>query len=539
MASINRKKMKLEFILLLTLSIKFIVAIGNGDPTAQTQQGIYVGRQTKVNDTTVNFWVGVPYAQHPVGNLRWKPPQPLPHESGIKPAFIPNACPQGNNFEPPFTEACLSLNVYAPEHLTNLPVFVWIHGGSFTGGAGLVYNPDLLIATSVAHSSPIVVVTINYRLGFLGFIADQGLYDERSGANNRSTTGNYGILDQMMALDWLKENIRGFGGNPEQITIGGESAGGISVTMLLTSPLMKDNVFQRAIIQSGGLWPNYASKLEDAINNSGNILRTAVSCSTVECLRNLSVKQILAVQNVVASKNIFGLAAPPVIDAYAIDDIMENNYARGHFKKVPVLVGTTRNETNPFTCGHFKNSATVAQVQAFLNTLYNATIISKIPDFYGSLSSADNPLTYLNIVYSDSWAHCASRRIASTFASSNLPSYLFTYNHALPIASACDSTAHGTDLVMLFPSILDGKYKLTVEEEELSKNMMLYWTNFIRTGNPNFQGSFANWEAYSIISDSDLALDLQPQLRNGFYNTTCSGFWDLYAVTNRTESIFF
>ncbi|CAF1691968.1 unnamed protein product, partial [Adineta ricciae] len=123
------------------------------------------------------------------------------------------------------------------------------------------------------------VVSINYRLGLLGFLADQALYDEKSGINNRSTTGNYGILDQMMALDWIKKNVFGFGGNPNEITIGGESAGGVSVSILLTSPLVPDGTFQRTIIESGGLWPNLISTFEDAINHTGKVLRAATNCT--------------------------------------------------------------------------------------------------------------------------------------------------------------------------------------------------------------------------------------------------------------------
>jgi carboxylesterase type B len=338
-----------------------MIIASNSSPRAQTNQGVYIGQQTTVNGSNVNYWYGIPYAQQPIGNLRWMPPQSLPTSNGTQFAYTSNACPQGSSFEPPFTEACLTLNVHAPENATNLPVYVWIHGGGFTGGAGIHYNTTPLVGTSISHSVPIVAVTINYRLGLLGFLADQALYDEKSGMNNRSTTGNYGILDQMMALDWIKKNIHGFGGNPEEITIGGESAGGISVSILLTSPLVMNGTFQRTIIESGGLWPNFVSTFEDAINNTGNILRIVMKCTTVQCLRNLTVKQILSVQGIIASKSIFGVAATPVIDDYVLNDIMENNYARGNFKKVPVLIGSTTNETNLFTCAHFHDSATIAR----------------------------------------------------------------------------------------------------------------------------------------------------------------------------------
>jgi carboxylesterase type B len=524
--------------LLLISSMISIVTASNNEPRAQTQQGIYIGRQITIHGTNVNYWGGIPYAQQPVGNLRWKPPQPLVFSNDTNFAYMPNACPQGSGVDPPFTEACLTLNVHAPENVNNLPVYVWIHGGSFTGGSGMGYNATPFVSTSINHAVPVVVVTINYRLGLLGFLADQALYDEKTGINNRSTTGNYGMLDQMMALDWIKKNIHGFGGNPEQITIGGESAGGISVTILITSPLVKKGTFQRAIIQSGSIWPNAVITLENAINNSGSILRSAANCTTVECLRNLTVKEILKIQGTIAARSLFGVAARPVIDDYVLNDIMENSYARGNFQKVPVLVGSNTNETSSFTCPHFNGSATIDQVQEFFTTIYNTTIINKIPDIYGPISTASNPLTYLNIVYSNSWAHCGSRRITAKFSSSQVPSYLFTYNHLIPISPPCRGVAHAAELPMLFPTLLHAffpNYNFTAEEQQLSTNMMLYWANFIRTSNPNFEGSLANWDAYSVISDNDFVLNIQPQMRNYYYNATCSHFWDLYAVTNSTS----
>jgi carboxylesterase type B len=535
--------MKVEVLVLvqlMSLIIPIIIA-DNNFLRAQTKQGVYIGRQTTINSTNVNYWYGIPYAQQPIGNLRWMPPQPLAASNSTNVAYTPNACPQRGSFGVPLTEACLTLNVYAPENANNLPVYVWIHGGSFTGGAGIQYDATSFVNTSINYSVPIVVVTINYRLGLLGFLADTALYDEKSGMNNRSTTGNYGILDQMMALDWIKKNIQGFGGNPEQITIGGESAGGISVTVLLTSPLIIKGTFQGAIIESGNIWPNYVSSLQNAINSTGNVLRVSVNCTTVQCLRNITVDEILTVQNIIASKNIFGVSANPVIDGYVLNDIMENSYARGDFQKVPVLIGSTTNETTLFTCPLFHDSATTAQVQAFFTTVYNATIISQIPTIYGPISAYNNPLAYLNIVYSDSWAHCGSRRIASKFSSYGVPSYFYTYNHLIPVVPSCLGVAPAAELPMLFPGFLPyfyPNYNLTALEQQLSTNMMLYWANFIRTSNPNYQESQTNWDAYLTTSDNDFVLDIHLQMRNYYYNTTCSGLWDQYAVTNSTSTSF-
>lgn len=530
--------------LLLTLFVSIIVTgtrMSHSLPMAQTQQGVYIGVQTPINGTNINYWYGIPYAQDPTGNLRWVPPQPLPISNGSHTAFVPRVCPQQNSFGVEFTESCLTLNVHSPENAQNLPVYVWIHGGSFTSGAGAEYEANPFVSTSVIHSIPIVVVTINYRLGLLGFLADEALFDEKSGIGNRSTTGNYGILDQMMALDWIKKNIAGFGGDPEQITIGGESAGGISVTVLLTSPLTTKGSFQRAIVQSGGLWPDDASPLQKAINDTGSILRAMTNCTTVQCLRSLKVEEILKIQDIIAAKNIFGASASPVIDDYVLTEIMENSYAKGNFQRVPVLIGSNKNETSLFTCPYFKEVANETQVQAFFNLIYNATIVSAIPNFYGPISAYNNPLAYLNTVYTDSWAHCGSRRIAYRFSSYGLPSYLYTYNHLIQAGSSCLGVAHALELLMIFPDLIPAfypGYHFNALEEQLSKEMMLYWASFIRTSNPNYSGNPANWDAYTSTSDNDFVLDINPQMRERYYNFTCSDLWDLYAVTNSTSYAF-
>ena len=524
---------KAVFVILL---VSLIISVGKADttlPTAETQQGTYIGQRKVVEGVNVNYWYGIPYAQQPIGNLRWRPPEPLPKSKATNYAYIPNACPQNDGFGISLTESCLTLNVYAPENARHLPVYVWIHGGSFTVGAGIQYDAIPFIVTSIVNSIPIVIVTINYRLGFLGFLADRALYDESSGMNNRSTTGNYGILDQLMALGWIKKNIKDFGGNPKQITVGGQSAGGISITILLTSPLVGENTFQRAILQTGASWPNSVSNLEQAITRSGNILRNTVNCTTVQCLRNLTVNAVLLVQNIITSGNVFAVAAYPVIDGYVLNDTMTRNYAKGQFKNVPLLLGSNTNETALFTCPVFNGIANTLQVQAFFNLRYNATIVSGIPIVYGPISNYSSPLTYLNKVLTDSTYYCTARRVASQFASTEAPAYLYTYNYLIPATPPCVGVHHGAELVMFFPSVLPffyPNYNLTSLEQQLSTNMSLYWASFIRTGNPNYAGSPAKWLPYRPSCDADFVLDINPRMRDRSHESICSTFWDPFAA---------
>ncbi len=301
--------------------------------------------------------------------------------------------------------------------------------------------------------------------------------------------------------------------------------------------MIANGIFQRAIVQSGSIWPNAVGDLQEAINNTGNVLRAVTNCTTVQCLRSLTVDQIIMVQNIIASKSIVGAAAFPVIDGYVLNDILENYYARGNFQKVPILIGSTPNETASLTCPIFNGTANSTQVQAFFKTLYNTTIVDEIPTIYGPISAYTNPLTYLNIVYSDAWMHCGSRRIASKFSRYGLPSYLYTYNHLIHGMPACLGVAHATELFMLFPSILHyvyPSYNFSASEQQLSTNMMLYWANFIHKSNPNYNRNPANWDVYRNSIDDDFVLDINSQMRNHYYNPTCSRFWDRYAVTNST-----
>lgn len=530
-----------SLLMLLILQINWQPITSNDTLMAQTQQGIYIGRQVTINGTNVSYWYGIPYAQQPIGNLRWVPPQALPMSNNTMNAYIPNACPQASNPGISVNESCLTLNVYAPSNASNLPVFVWIHGGSFTSGAGAQYNAAPFVSTSIIGFVPVVVVTINYRLGFFGFLADEELYNEGSASNNKSTTGNYGILDQIMALNWIKENIGGFGGNPNEITIGGESAGGISVNILLTSSVVTTGTFQKAIVQSGSIWPDSVSILQSAINSTGNFLRNKVNCTTVLCLRNITVSQILEVQNILASQSLFGISASPVIDGYVLTDTMEDNYVKGYFQKVPLLVGSNTNETSVFTCPFFNSTATVSQVQAFFNRVYGSSITNKIPTVYGPISAYDNPLSYLNTVFSDSWGHCGSRRVASTFSSYSLPSYFYTYNHLLSAAPSCYGVAHAAELPMFFRSVLLDlypNYNFTTSEQQLSQHMILYWANFIHNSNPNYNGDPETWTTYQTSSDNDLVIDVNSQMRNHYYNATCSGLWDKYAPMSSGQASY-
>lgn len=246
------------------------------------------------------------------------------------------------------------------------------------------------------------------------------------------------------------------------------------------------------------------------------------------------MNELLDAQDIVGSKARCEMLVSPVIDGYVLQDTMENSYVKGNFQKVPILVGSNANETAFITCTQFNETANVTQVEAFFKTLYNTTIINDIHRIYGSIVDYNSPLIYLNIVFSDSWAHCGSRRIVSHFTNYGVPSFWYTYNHVLPVTPPCQGAFHVAELLMIFPYLLPylyPHYSFTPLEEQLSTDMILYWTNFIRTSNPNNGSNLTLWDNYHTSLDNDFVLDINLRMRTSYYNFSCSQLWDRYVGT--------
>ena len=282
-------------------------------------------------------FLGLPYAAPPTGNLRWRPPQPPAHWRGVRDAtsFAPS-CPQNPSANPflppgPMSEDCLYLNVYTPAPRSSdeggRPVLVWIHGGGLTQDGGRNYDPTTLAADGV------VVVTINYRLGALGFLAHPALAARPGGP-----AGNYGLMDQQAALRWVQANIRRFGGNPHNVTIAGESAGGLSVLAQMVSPGSR-GLFQKAIIQSGAFALNQQPLA--AAETAGEAFAAKAGCpdQTAACLRKLPVADLV---------NSPFVGIPGVVDGQVLTEPIGTALAAGRFARVPVLDGTNHDEERIF-----------------------------------------------------------------------------------------------------------------------------------------------------------------------------------------------
>jgi para-nitrobenzyl esterase len=283
-------------------------------------------------------WRGIPFAAPPVGDLRWRPPQPVAHWDGARQAtgFAPACMQTGVSMPgeaPPVTsEDCLYLNVWSPKGADKLPVIVWIHGGGWTNGATAMplYSGENLARRGV------VFVSLAYRLGPLGFLA----HPELSAESGVGASGNFGLMDQVAALKWVKDNIAAFGGDPTRVTIAGQSAGAMSVSLLMASPLAA-GLFQRAIGQSGGVFEPLQLAPGHLLANAetdGVAYATSVGASSLAELRALPANRLLGGQA--------GSVSHPVIEPRVLPRSPYGAYVAGQLNDVPVLVGSNAEEGN-------------------------------------------------------------------------------------------------------------------------------------------------------------------------------------------------
>jgi len=426
---------------------------------------------------------GIPFAAPPVGNLRWKAPQPVAQWDTVLQAkqFAPDPV-QGWGDKAKQSEDCLYLNIWTPAKFTNdkIPVLVWIYGGGFNGGATSYYNGEHLARKGV------VLVSIAYRVGILGFMA----HPELSAESPNHVSGNYGLLDMIAGLEWIQKNIAQFGGDPDKVTIFGESAGGIAVSMLCASPLAK-GLFHGAISQSGGsfgpprstTYPGENMKrLDDAENDGLEFMKSAGVTSIAE-LRALAPAKLPAIR---------GLAWP-IIDGYVIPDDQYKLYEAGLFNDTPILVGYNSDEGASFS--HEKDpKAFISGVEArygqFADALLKAYPVGKnlVPKTARDLAR-DAAFGW----HTWSWA-----RLQAKMGRSNAYLYYFDQHPDYPEDSPRYGfgSPHGQDIAYVFQTLDASNPETTESDLAISEAMAIYWTNFAKTGNPNGE-SVPEWPAFS------------------------------------------
>lgn len=487
-------------------------------PVITTKEGPVQGFITSQG---VAEFLGIPYATPPVGGLRWKPPTAPAKWTAVRKAtsFGPQcaqiatlglfAGPPNNN------EDCLYLNIYSPFANTaghaKLPVVFWIHGGGNVDGASDGYD-----GSKLATEGKVVVVTINYRMGLMGFIAHPALDSEGH------LFGNYGILDQQFAMKWVKKNIAAFGGDKNNITIGGQSAGSLDSQVQMASPLAA-GLFQRAIWESGVQEPAplpFAEQHAEAFATAAGC--TGSNAAIAKCLRSLSVAQIMNLQN--TGPYVTGNAV--IADGSVIpSEGIAATFQSGHFNHVPVIAGFTHDEANfglaiteynknprvPFTAADYTNYVTSTYTgnngPAGSPPPYPAGTVDKVFARY-PLYAYPTPQLAMDAIGTDGGVYfgCAERKLIRIIAN-QVPVYAYRFDDRtapfyFPKMPGFQPLAyHTSDIQYLFPlwhGAPDGiEHKLNKLQTALSDSLVAAWTNFAWTGNPNGLGN-GPWPRYRL-----------------------------------------
>lgn len=514
-------------LLLILMSMFALTLTGCGDTTASTFEKLRLdsGFISGANTDGVWSYLGIPYAAPPVGELRWENPRPAQGWDGVRActAYGP-ACPQSDDSEisagdvGKTDEDCLYLNVWTPatEPSESLPVMVWIHGGGFTTGAGSLglYDGKKLSGKGV------VVVTINYRLGPLGFLAHPGL----SAESPEGSSGNYGLLDQIEALKWVQRNIAAFGGDPERVTVFGESAGGISVCDLMVSPLT-GGLFQRAISESGPY--SNASFPSGAVRNLANAERLgerfadALGCEgtsdVAAAMRSKSVDELLQAAGDITSPVPGALKFGPVIDGWLLPEDTAALFAAGKQHAVPLLVGTNADEGTVFA-----PKVTLSEYQAMVAMVYGEKaqeVLSLFP-----ASSDQEAQDSLERLITEMGFAAQARFAAECVAASGTNAYLYQFTAEVDNPLTKDlGSFHGLEIPYVFGNLeLFKRLGLDPGESDLalSSAIMDYWTEFARSGLPESKGGPA-WPAYQSSTDQYLELGKSIEVKAGLYRQAC------------------
>ena len=512
------------------LAVFGMLGLAPSQPTVVTTDGPVAG----FHRDGVTQFRGIPYAAPPVGDLRWRPTQP--HARWTAPLDAVNfgdTCVQnqpGLFARPSATEDCLYLNVYTPDAYTTKPnqrgVLVWFYGGAMTAGESDDYD-----GSKLARVGDSVVVTVNYRVGFLGFFAHPALDAEGH------DFGNYGTMDQQFALKWVQRNIGKFGGDPHRVTIFGQSGGATAVMTNLVSPLSA-GLFGRLINESG---THITATPLAVAEPKGVALATKAGCTSapdvMKCMRALTPVQILSL----------GLPQPNylVLDGKIVTGDPYEQYKTGAFNHVPIMTGLVADEQAfflPEIAGGPPVPLTESDFNDFVNSygvVYAPAINAAYPrSAYASPSLAD-------IAVAEGSKACIARTFDREW-SQHVPVYAYLFNDEtapsyFPPVSYPTRAFHTSELLYLFPLFRGGQgvaHPLNPAQEHLSDQMVSYWSAFARTGNPN-NPKAPHWVPYSAQADNvNVLVEPKPHMMNGYgaqsyhnnMHNSCS-MWDQIPLT--------
>ncbi|XP_073461782.1 fatty acyl-CoA hydrolase precursor, medium chain-like isoform X1 [Aquarana catesbeiana] len=526
----------LVLILLLCCSIQATFGTADGGrPVVDTRYGKLQGRTqiVKETDRTVDAFYRIPFAKPPVGPLRFEAPeQPEPWESVKEATEDPPMCPQNaEQFQkllklvnidvtlPPTSEDCLYLNVFTPSDRgdnAKLPVTVFIHGGGLVLGHAAMHD-----GSAISAHENVVHVTIQYRLGILGFLCTT------NDTNAQTASGNFGLLDQVAALRWIQQNIKDFGGDPESVTIFGESAGGISVSALVLSPLAR-GLFHRAISQSGvAIIQGFIASSPKEFIFYRDMVANMSGCepsSLMDCLRTKSEQEI---SSIMSNKDFLPL--PVCVDGVFMPKPPEEILAAKENNKVPFIIGVSEQEFGwlalkslgaTYLDGLPKESIQTELRRSPILGAISSLDYTLLGEYFGN---TDDPLEnrdhFLDL-QGDVMFVIPSLKIAKLHRDSGSPVFFYEFRHRPSLFENSRpkwvKADHGDELLFVFgvPFMTYGElnksHKYTEEEKKLSKTMMKYWANFARTGDPN-GSDMTQWPQY----DKDeyyLQIDIQQKV---------------------------
>jgi len=434
----------------------------------------------------------IPYAAPPVGPLRWRPPQPVGPWTGVRPAATDGpACPQvvnadghpnGGGYAGPTSEDCLTLDVFAPPHAAKAPVMVWIFGGGNVAGADSIAPND---GRFFARDG-VVLVAMNYRLGALGFFAHPALTAE---AGPGAPLANYALMDQVAALKWVKRNIAAFGGDPGNVTIFGESAGGADVLTLMVTPAAR-GLFQKATVQSGGGWSPPVSLA--AAEASGDAMAQKLGLpkdATADQLRALPADKLVGASGPVGA----------IVDGRLVTETAAQGFARGHQAPAPLIIGSNTWEASllPPASDQAYDDATPAAVKA------------AYPDL------ASDPAGLAQAMFTDKTMGAPARWFAAR-ASAKAGAWLYEFSYVrvvrrgkIPGANHTSENPYVFDTQMIVPNYAS---EIVDQDRAVATFMHSCWVGFAKTGKPACAGGDAAWPAYRPASDVLMDFDSPPSL---------------------------
>jgi len=474
----------------------------NPGPIVNSPAGRIEGR----TEDKLNVFKGIPYAVPPVGAMRWKPPSPMPRWTEVRKAIdFGAACfqpkPQLSNIYAdapmPMSEDCLTLNIWAPADARNAPVFFWIHGGALTTGSSrqAIYDGAAIAARGI------VVVTVNSRLGVLGWLA----HPELSKESPLGVSGNYGLLDLTEALRWVRRNIHAFGGDPSDVTIAGESSGALSVMYLMAEPDAR-GLFSKAIAESAYMisTPELRKRSFGAASaeESGLKLAAALHAPDIAAMRAMDAGA-LALAAPAA-----GYAPWGTIDGRVLPRQLVDVFDKGEQAPVPLLAGFNSGEIRSLRVLASNPPASAAEYERIIRDRYG-----DLADAFLRLYPSANMEESILATTRDALYGWTAERLVKKQAALGIPSYLYFFDHGYPAADATGLHAfHASELPYVFGTFdatppLWPKVPSTPEEARLSSAMIGYWSSFARTGRPKAKGdpdwpAFGSTGAYMAFTDA-------------------------------------